>query len=814
MFTKQGAMVGIVAACVCLLSAHAEFYPQRIYKERSKTSLDFKWKFYKGSPSGTPSDSAYNDDSWSTVNIPHSASYDPPTFAGEAASYRGVCWYRKKFTVPPTAKHTGKLFIEFEGAMQSADVWLNGRKIGTHDNSGFTWFGFDITDPVSLTDTNVLAVRLDNNYVWSIPPGNDGARGIYPDYFIFSGLYRDVWLVCTDKCFMPLYSQRITIPRASASAAGAEVKIATAVSNGDAVAKNVSLSYIITDADNNTVLATGPLTEATITVPAGRTDTLSTTCGPITRPHLWSPDHPYLYKLYTRVKVDGQTVDDYVDRFGVRWYTWTPGGGFALNDSATLLKGASIHQSIGWIQNALPNTRHFKEVELVKDMGANLIRCAHFPRDPSFYNACDELGMMLMVEVPTWGYSRYTYPDSFWVRLNNCTKEMIETGYNHPSIISWGLFNEPADNFSAPGQIPRMSATAHAMDPTRFTYIADNRLSDPVLLNETDIVGMNYVELNGPCENAVKRIINTEFHQGWLYWCFRGGSNDNESEDGYAMQRWNLWLDLLYAKRVNKIAGACMWSFNDYWSSWMQHPMGVVDHYRIPKAVYYLFRRYWTPGHLPSETPVPGLKPVTVRLDSDMDSLFADSTDVAIITASLRDSNGVCVDTRSGPNDSIPVSFTVNGPADYFGPSIVKAYAGKCAIIIKSRNTPGAITVSASAPGVRAAEAVSIRAVMADTSSLPFPPVSVLYTSPASRYRDVTVKQLRNSLTVCFPSKAAASDDVSLYNARGQSVACPHRVAGIMLTMDTRKCAAGYYFLSIGKNKKSGTMTKKVFITR
>ncbi|MBN2189114.1 MAG: beta galactosidase jelly roll domain-containing protein [Chitinispirillaceae bacterium] len=812
-------MAGLLIAVVCVAAAHAEFQPHRIYKERSKTSLDFGWKFFQGDPSGTPWDSGYNDAGWSTVNIPHSASYDPPTFQGESNSFRGVCWYRKTFTVPPQAKHTGKIFIEFEGAMQGADVWLNGGKIGAHRNSGYTWFGFDVTDSVSLTGVNVLVVRLDNEYRWDIPPGNDGSLGIYPDYFIYSGLYRDVWLVCTDKCHMPLYSQRISIPAASASASAAQVNILTTVRNDDATAKNVSLSYVITDSNNARVLVTGPVTEPAATIQPGDSFAFRTVCGPLIGPRLWSPDNPYLYKLYTCIKVDGQPVDDYVDRFGVRWYTWTPGEGFALNDSVTIIRGASLHQAIGWIQNALPNSRHYREVSLVKEMGANLIRCAHFPRDPAFYDACDELGMMLMVEVPTWGYARYSYPDTFWIRLNNCMKEMIEVGYNHPSIIAWGLFNEPAASFNTANQIPLMSATAHAMDSTRYNYIADNRLNDPVLVRQTDIVGMNYVELNGPCENMVTRILNTEYHQGWLYWCFRGGSNDNESPYGYAMQRWNLWVDLLYAKRVNKIAGAVMWCFNDYWSGWMQHPMGVVDHYRIPKAVYYRFRKYWTPTHIPSETPVPDLTVTDLRLDSDMGSLTADSTDVAIITASFRDSNGVCVDTRSGPDDSIPVTFTVNGPADYFGPATVKAFAGKCALIIKSRNTPGAITVSASAtvPATMlslASDPVIINAVPADTSSLPFIYASVLERPQTTAFRNVLVRQARNSLIVRFPSLAETAFGIVLVNARGQSMTCPVRTAGTTLTIDTRRLATGYYFLAIGKNGTGGNLTKKVFIAR
>jgi hypothetical protein len=352
------------------------------------------------------------------------------------------------------------------------------------------------------------------------------------------------------------------------------------------------------------------------------------------------------------------------------------------------------------------------------------------------------------------------------------------------------------------------------MDSTRLIYRADNNCGNPDLLNETDIEGMNYAELNGPCATRVKRVLNTEYHQGWLFWCYRGGANDNESASGYAMQRWNLWTGLFTTPRLNKLAGAVMWCFNDYWSNYAQVPMGAVDHYRIPKAVYYLFRKNWT--GVPSETPVPSLTPTQLRLDSDMDSLIADSTDVAIITASFRDANGTCVDTKSGPNDSIPVTFSVSGPANYFGSATVMANAGKCALIIKSTNTPGTITVSASAaaPGPSlTATPVLMRAVMADTSSLPFP-VSVLNKPANAIYRDVMVKESRNSLIVYFPSKTAATDNVSLFNARGQSIGFPFKLAGTALTIDTRRLATGYYFLCIGKMGASGNLTKKVLIAR
>jgi len=808
MFQKQVFSIMLLALVGMFFTVQAEFYPERIYKERKKTSLDYGWKFYRGTPSGTPSDSAYSDGGWNSVNIPHSASYDAPTADAEAKGYQGISWYRKNFTVS-SSKHMQNFFIEFEGAMQVANVWLNGHFLGTHDNSGFTWFSFDATNYLSLTGNNVLVVSLDNSFNREIPPGDDYTTG-FPDYYLFSGLYRNVWLVSTASTFVPLWSQQISVPIATASAASALVRVKTQVTAG--TAGTVSVHYVIGYPSGNSI--TGIINDSIVkSLSANQTFTFDTIIGPITSPHLWSPNTPNLYTLYTQVYKDGVLQDDYVDRFGVRWYTWTPADGFALNGDTMTIRGAALHQSIGWIESALPRSRFFKEVGLVKEMGANLIRCAHFPRDPSFYNACDELGMMVMVEVPTWGNATSGYPTAFWTRLNNCMTEMIQVGYNHPSILAWGLFNEPFTDFNASNQIPLEAATAHQLDSTRYTYLADNQRNNPGILNETDIEGLNYYELTGACATMPKRIINTEYHEGWMYSCFRGGTNDNENPDGYAVQRWNLWQALFTTTRLNKLAGGCMWSFNDYWSAFIQAPMGVVDHLRIPKAVFYLFRNYWT--GVPSETPVLGLTPTKLKLTSDLDSLIADSTDVAIITASFRTAGDTCVDTKSGASDSIPVTFTVTGPADYFGSSKVMANAGKCGFMIKSKNTTGIITVTANAVGY-ATKSITIKAVKADTTSLPFltklATTAVINKSAVAGIKNVTFRQNINSMLISFSSKAEAAAGVSVFNSRGQYIDCAQQISGNTIVLNTRSLAIGCYYMSSGLKKTE--MLKKFFVTR
>jgi hypothetical protein len=837
-FKKCVAMWASLIVFMCIMFAQAEFYPERIYKQRSKSSLNFGWKFYKGSPTGTPSDSNYSDAAWASVNVPHSASYDDPEIpavtasgttptSGEYVRYEGVCWYRKYFNIPASAAHTGKIAIEFEGAMQIASVWLNGHQLGVHSSSGYTWFQFDVTNQASLTGVNVLAVKLDNAENGNIPPGRTTVNG-EADYYLYSGLYRNVWLVCTDKCSIPLWSQRISTPNASATST--QVHIVTPVTY--ASSGTISVHYIVAFPSTKGI-ASGIMTK-TVTAASGTIifDTLLTISGP----NLWTEKTPNLYSLYTQVYKDGQVTDDYVDRFGVRWITWTPSGAFSLNGVLDTIKGTSLHQAIGWVENAEPRSRFFKEVSLVKQMGCNLIRCAHYPRDPSFYNACDELGMLAMVEVPTWGcclINGWSYPDSLFYRLDTCIKEMIQVGYNHPSIIAWGLFNEPPTAYNLPQQIPSEDSIAHQMDQTRYTYIASNQLGIAGIAQDADIAGENYGTWSDAAGNLPLRVVNTEFHQGWIYSCFRGckagtltGSAANYTDDlsaqGYAQKAWQDWINV-WTPQTNQTAGGCLWSFNDYWSNHGGgvYPMGVVDHYRIPKAIFYLFRKYW--GGIKDSVPTPGLTPTTLRLDCDTNSLVADSTDVSIITASLRDANGICVDnTNNGQNtDTIMVNFTVTGPGNYFPPNgVAKLYAGKAGFMIKSTNSTGPIKITATAVAngkelaVNLTNNITIQSVGPDISPLPFL-TPVAYRNQVAAIRNaINVKQLKYGIIVSFATQKPSEDDVKIINLQGETIACPMIVAAKSLTVGTKGLATGYFLLSIKDNSVGNNMIRKVFIAQ
>ncbi|MBN2036565.1 MAG: beta galactosidase jelly roll domain-containing protein [Chitinispirillaceae bacterium] len=792
------------------LAAQADFYPERVYKERSKIKLNGGWTFYSemrgNAPApGNPYEAGYADSSWTKVSIPSSATYDAPTKTEEDKTITGgMCWYRKKFTVPATVKHAGKLFLQFDGAMQTATVWLNGYVLGVHDNSGYTEFKFDITDN-TVTGDNVLVVRLDNTYNAAIPPGNTG--DVYgPDFYLFSGLYRNVWLVCTDKCYIPINGQKISVERknpAMTTASKAYIKIKTPVKNEYTTAKNVVIQYCIAYGD----IDRGLLADSSVgTVAAGQTTVFDTILS-FDNPALWSPSNPYLYRLFTRVLADGAVVDDNVDRFGVRWFTWNPNESFKVNDQTVYVRGTCMHQMFPWIQNAATPSRFYKDIKLAKDMGANLIRCAHYPRDPSWYNACDEMGMLLLVEVPTWGVGKTTYPDSFWTRSAGCMDEMIEVGYNHPSIMAWGLFNEPSAEFT--GAITALNNQAHRCDSTRLTYMASNR-RDLNIMNIPDIAGLNYLTSADITVTPLpQRLVNTEFHPGWTTnWTFRG-----DTKDDIATIAHSYWSDWLVVVADAKESGGMVWCHADYNSPVTSNAMGVVDAYRIPKSIYYLFRKNWTNVSYDYDIPVTGTARA-LEIVADTNKLMADGTDCAFIYVTVRDAAGKCIHTGYGSTSTTTVNFTVTGTATPFGSTAVKVNGGKCALLIRSTTTPGPITVSASSYGLTGAS-TTITSV-ADT----YNPHDYQFITPvipggiSPVVKNISFVQTGTVLRILAPTKELKARDISILNIKGQNIAFPVVAKDRELLVDTRQLTSGSYVLCIKNALNGKACLRKYFIAQ
>ena len=248
---------------------------------RQTINFNREWKFLLGDHPGAQA-AGYDDQQWEDIGLPHSFSI--PYFASPKF-YVGYGWYRKHFDVP--AKWAGKqLFLEFEGAFQDAEIFVNGRRLGEH-TGGYTGFSLDITGAVK-TGGNLVAVRLNNRWNPQLAPRAG-------EHVFSGGIYRDVRLVATGPLHVTWYGTFVTTPQVSKESGTVNVK--TEIRNDSAVAKTCVLKTAILDPDGKTVASIS----STQSLPAGTTVTFNQTTDPIARPKLWHPDHPFLYKAVSEV---------------------------------------------------------------------------------------------------------------------------------------------------------------------------------------------------------------------------------------------------------------------------------------------------------------------------------------------------------------------------------------------------------------------------------------------------------------------------------------------------------------------------------
>ncbi len=282
-----------------------------------ETNFNLDWKFSKAIRRKR-SRHGLRHSKWETVSVPHSASYDAPTVAGELAAYGNVkapnvnYWYRKSFTCPVNAR---KVFIYFGAIMQSATVYVNGSQMGQHISSGYTGFFFDISNSVIRGSKNILAVKANINNDQNIPPGcfNADGSGNGPDFNLYSGMYRDVTILFKDSCYIPITGQRINV---IGSAASPVVHAYTSVCNDAKSAKNVMVALTLYDSKGSSAATK----TTTMSVPAGGASNFDLTTNAVSNPALWSPSSPTLYTLHTLVSADGRVVDSTVENVGLRFF--------------------------------------------------------------------------------------------------------------------------------------------------------------------------------------------------------------------------------------------------------------------------------------------------------------------------------------------------------------------------------------------------------------------------------------------------------------------------------------------------------------
>ena len=403
------------------------------------------------------------DGTTTTVDLPHTWNARDGQDGGNDY-WRGTCIYRTHFAAPQFNTASHQVWIQFDGVNASAHVVLNGSPVCNHDG-GYSTFRANITE--LLRDENELTVEVDNSK-------NDRVYPQKADFTFYGGIYRDVSLMVVSKNHFTLDyfggpGIRIT-PTVQGSDASVQV---TTWHDGEG-----EVSIELLDAAGNTV-ATGKGPDITLT---------------IFNAHLWNGvKDPYLYSCKARLVVNGTVEDETTTRFGVRSFKVDPKKGFFLNGKSYPLHGVSRHQDRKGLGNAITREMHDEDMALIKEIGANTIRLAHYQHDQYFYDLCDEVGMVVWAEIP---YISEHMPNG---RENTISqmKELIIQNYNHPCIVCWGVSNEitisTKDKKDMLDNHRQLNDLCHEMDKTRLTTLACYAMCGPFNRSAhiTDMVSWN-----------------------------------------------------------------------------------------------------------------------------------------------------------------------------------------------------------------------------------------------------------------------------------------------------------------------------------
>ncbi|MCC8062423.1 MAG: glycoside hydrolase family 2 protein, partial [Rikenellaceae bacterium] len=417
----------------------AGFYPVQ-GSGRSVLNMDPAWRFAKGHHEGAWREDYRGDSAWQAVSVPHGLELLPVDASG-GVNYRGEAWYRKYFQTPASAVGKAKRnVLYFEGIMGKAKVWVNGTLVAEH-YGGFLPVIADISSAMHPEEgaINVVAVVADNSDDPTYPPGKPQAQ---LDYCYFGGIYRDVWLVTTNKVY-------ITDPNQTDRVAGgglffattkladdrneAEVALRLNLANDTRRGASGKVEYTLVGPDGRIAAAK----TMSYSVPAGADRTLNTKMT-VKNPALWSPEYPNLYRLNVRVTDNrGQAVDGFMQRVGIRTIAFDPQQGFVLNGRPypRKLMGGNRHQDYAVVGNALSNNLHWRDAVKLKAAGMEIIRNAHYPQDPAFMDACDQLGLFVIVNTPGWQF--WNDDPVFGERVYGDVRNMVRRDRNRPSVIMW-----------------------------------------------------------------------------------------------------------------------------------------------------------------------------------------------------------------------------------------------------------------------------------------------------------------------------------------------------------------------------------------
>ncbi|AUS06327.1 glycoside hydrolase family 2 protein [Pseudotamlana carrageenivorans] len=442
-------LVGVFIICLTFGAWNSNL--KETTPNRTKVNINNNWSYLEKNIKNI--NEALQEVDWQTIDLPHTWNALDATDLNPGYRRTGS-WYKKTLNISNIDSNT--LYqLYFEGVNINSEVYVNGQKAGGHIG-GYIGFTIDITKFIK-SGKNDVVIRVDNSYDPEVIPSQKS------DFFIFGGITRDVWLESIPK--QHLSELKITTPKVSKN----EAELLASVGINNSNNSNLKVQADLLDAQGKLVASS---------VFKIKNNTAKIHFRNIKNPKLWDTEHPNLYTLKVALLEKGDVIDIMENKVGFRWFEFKDHGAFYLNGKRVLLRGTHRHEEHAGVGAAMTNAQHRKDMELIKEMGANFVRLAHYPQDPEVYKACDELGLLVWDELP---WCRGGVGNEAWkTNTKHMLTEIINQNYNHPSIIIWSLGNEMywLPDFENGGDTDKMNSflselndLSHQLDPSRKTAI-------------------------------------------------------------------------------------------------------------------------------------------------------------------------------------------------------------------------------------------------------------------------------------------------------------------------------------------------------
>ncbi|MDF2433794.1 MAG: beta-galactosidase [Mucilaginibacter sp.] len=607
------------AACFLCLSVALVLFTLKGFGQQARTVVNFDndWHFHLGNVNDGEKTSL-DDANWRLLNLPHDWSIEgkfskenPATPEGGALP-GGTGWYRKTFIVPATAKNK-LVYIDFDGIYQKSDVWINGHHLGFRPN-GYISFRYELTPYLNFSGKNIIAVKVDN----SVQPNSRWYSG--------SGIYRNVWLVTTNKLAIDHWGTYVTTPKVSKQTTSIQLK--TCVKNNTGTAAKFTLVTTIYDPANKVV----GNSSTQVNIPDSTKNIEQNF--ELTNPELWSVEKPSLYKIISKLIEANKVVDEYTTPLGIRYFNFDADKGFSLNGKPMKILGVCDHHDLGSLGAAI-NTRALeRQLQMLKAMGCNGIRTSHNPPAPELLELCDKMGFIVMDEAFDcweWKKAKYDYHLYFKEWHKRDLEDQILRDRNHPSVFIWSIGNEipQQGDTSALRLAPELAGIVHSLDKTRPITTANDHpdTSNKIIKSGAiDLIGYNYHEFDYATFHdrfPGKKFIATETTSGLemrghydmpsdsiRIWPSRydkpfteGNADNSISAYDNVRPAWGSTHEATWKvmKKYDFLSGMYIWTGFDYlgeptpysWPSRSSY-FGIIDLAGFPKDIYYMYQSEWT----------------------------------------------------------------------------------------------------------------------------------------------------------------------------------------------------------------------------